>query len=118
MRRYFFAALTTLLLVPSLGHAQYLDELSTTGDAVYVDDATIMSRSLLTQIGDIIGILLSLLGVVFLVLIIYAGFLWMTARGDSKQVTKAKDILAESIVGLIILFASYSIADWVINNLT
>lgn len=117
MRKYFFAALAALLLAPSLGHAQYLDELGNTGDAVY-DDPAVTSRSLLTTIGDLIGILLSLLGVIFLCLIIYAGFLWMTARGDSKQVQKAKDILGESIVGLVILFASYSISEWVIIKLS
>lgn len=69
-------------------------------------------------IGQIIQGVLSFLGVIFVVLIIYAGFMWMTAGGDSSKVQKAKDIIVRAIVGLIIVMSSYAITFTIISELT
>jgi len=52
---------------------------------------------------------LSFVGVLFLILMIYAGLMWMTAQGNSQQVDKAKDLLINSVVGIIIVFSAYAI---------
>lgn len=72
---------------------------------------------LTTIIGRIINILLSFLGIVFLVLVLYAGFLWMTAQGDSKKVDQAKGMITQAIVGLIIIMAAYAISNYVLSAL-
>jgi hypothetical protein len=69
-------------------------------------------------VSQIISYVLSFLGVIFLVLLIYGGFLWMTASGDSEQITKAKDILINATIGLIIILSSYTITYFVTQNLT
>ncbi|MFA6018168.1 MAG: pilin [Patescibacteria group bacterium] len=71
------------------------------------------SSSLSQLVGDIISAVFGVLGVVFFVLTVYAGVLWMTAAGDPKKVTKAKDILTQSLIGLIICVLSYGIAYFV-----
>ena len=76
------------------------------------------SADLTDTIGSLIAALLSVLGVIFLLLIIWAGFKWMTAQGDPKKVTAAKDILITSVVGLIILLSAYAISTFVIDSLT
>lgn len=61
----------------------------------------------------------SFLGFLFLCLIIYAGVLWMTARGNEEQITKAQTVLKRSLIGLIIVISSVSIAYliyWVISQ--
>ncbi|MDP2708804.1 MAG: pilin [bacterium] len=68
-------------------------------------------------IGLVIQAALSLLGVVFLVLAIYAGYNWMTARGEEEKVNKAKDTLTNSVIGLVIVMAAYAISYYVINAL-
>jgi hypothetical protein len=65
--------------------------------------------------GRIVQIVLSLLGVAFLGFMIYAGIMWMTAQGNEQKVEKAKSMITESIVGLIIVIAAYAIAYFVIN---
>lgn len=65
----------------------------------------------------VISAFLGLLGIIFLVLIIYAGFEWMTAQGDEEKVTKAKDTLTRAIIGLVIITAAYSITYFVFSNL-
>ncbi len=65
----------------------------------------------------IIRIVLELLGLIFLILIIYAGFQWMMAGGDEEKVTSAKKLLINSVIGLIIILAAWSIATFVFNQL-
>jgi len=60
---------------------------------------------------------LGLLGIIFLVLIIYAGYTWMTAQGEEEKVTRAKETLQRAIIGLIIIVAAYSITYFVFSNL-
>ena len=69
-------------------------------------------------VGSIIGIALSLLGVIFLILIVYGGFLWMTAYGDKTKLDKAKDLITNAVIGVIIVIAAYTISSFVIGALT
>jgi hypothetical protein len=39
----------------------------------------------------------------------------MTARGESDPVDKAKDIIKQSIIGLIIIFLAYALTGFIIN---
>lgn len=64
-------------------------------------------------VGPIIQAALSLIGVIFLVLMIYGGYSWMTAHGNEEQVTKAKNIITRAMIGLIIVVAAYAIATFV-----
>jgi len=75
------------------------------------DDASLV-------IGKIIGIALSFLGLIFFVLMIYGGFLWMTARGEGGQVTKAKDLIEAATIGLIIILSAYAVTAWLGGQLT
>ncbi len=60
-------------------------------------------------IGKIIGAVLVFLGVVFLILMIYGGYIWMTARGNEQEVEKAKNIIKNALIGLIVVLAAYSV---------
>jgi TRAP-type C4-dicarboxylate transport system permease small subunit len=68
---------------------------------------------LTTKAGQIIGLVLSFVGVIFLVLMIYAGILWMTASGNEQQTTKAKDLIISAVIGIIIVFAAYAITNFI-----
>lgn len=69
-------------------------------------------------IGMLIGVFLGVLGIVFLLLTIYAGFLWMTAAGDDKKVASAKNILISAVVGLVVILSAYAISTFVLENLS
>ena len=84
------------------------------GDAGYTREANNVN----TLIGTIIKTALSLLGVVFLVLMIYGGFLWMTDRGNEEQLKRAKNLISAAIIGLIIVVAAYAISYFVIEKIT
>lgn len=65
----------------------------------------------------IIRFILSFLGLIFLVLTLYAGFMWMTSAGNEDRVDKAKKILWGAIIGIAIVLSSYAITEFVITNL-
>jgi len=59
--------------------------------------------------GTVVGAFLSLLGVIFLILMLYGGYNWMIAHGDEQKVTKAKDTIRTAIIGLIIILSAFAI---------
>lgn len=69
-------------------------------------------------VGKIIGILLGVLGLVFLVLVVYAGFLYITAQGEEAQVKKAKSILVKAMIGMVLIVSSYAITNVVVDSIT
>jgi cbb3-type cytochrome oxidase subunit 3 len=71
-----------------------------------------------TRIGIIIQAILSFLGVIFFLLMIYGGFLWMTAKGNDQQVDKAKNLITAAIIGLVIVVAAYAISYFVTQYLS
>lgn len=68
-------------------------------------------------VGAIVSAGLGLIGVVFFLLILYAGFSWMIAMGNTEKVSKAKEMLEAAIIGLVIVLASYAIATFVFTSL-
>jgi hypothetical protein len=66
-----------------------------------------------TIIALIIKSFLGLLGVIFVVLMVWAGFKWMTSQGNESTVTEAKSMLRAATIGLIIILMSYSVATYV-----
>jgi len=68
-------------------------------------------------VGRIINVVIGFLGIVLLCLFLYAGFLWMTAQGDEKQVAKAKQILLQAVVGYFIIGTAYALTSFVLSNL-
>lgn len=66
-------------------------------------------------IANIIDIVLSLLGVIFIAFIVYAGWLWLSARGVEAKVDRAKNIITESVIGLLIVIGAYAISYFVLN---
>lgn len=74
-------------------------------------------KLILDKITLIINIILGLLGIVFLGLAIYGGFLWMTAGGKIDQVKHSKDLLAQAVIGLVVVLLAYAITFFVVTKL-
>lgn len=69
-----------------------------------------------TIVGTIINAALTLVGIIFLVLMVYGGYLWMTARGNSEQVDKAKEIIIGALIGLVVIMSAYAITVFVTSR--
>ncbi len=68
-------------------------------------------------IANIIRIFLGFLGIIAVLLIIYSGWLLMTASGESDKIIRAKKIILGAVIGLIICLSSFAIASFVISQM-
>lgn len=66
---------------------------------------------------SVVNTSLIFLGTVTLIMIIAAGFLWLTAAGEEEKIEKAKEILQGAIIGLIIVLSSYGLAQYLFTAL-
>lgn len=69
-------------------------------------------------VGLILTIFFSIIGIIFLVLIVLSGVKWMTAQGNTSRVDQAKDTITKAITGLIITLAAYGITYFVIKAIS
>lgn len=72
-------------------------------------------ESLETGAGAIVMAVLSLLGVIFMILIIFGGILWMTAGGNEQRVDKAKTTITRAIIGLAVVLLAYAISIFIVS---
>lgn len=66
----------------------------------------------------ILRVFFGFLGVIAVALLIYGGFIWMTSGGDPGKVEKAKQIIYNTIIGLIIIFSAFAISSFIMAWLT
>jgi uncharacterized membrane protein YwzB len=68
-------------------------------------------------IGNLIGVVLGFVEVVLFLLFLWAGFKWMTAQGEEKQVKEAKQMIRDAVIGLVVIGLSYLLTQFVIDQL-
>lgn len=116
-------ALFFTLALPSFASAQLSAEgsgLNATAQEAYGEAALADENS---NIGIFVGKyiirpVIGLTGLMFLILTVYAGVMWMTSAGDTKRVDKAKTILVTSVTGAVIIASAYVIVNTVIGALS
>lgn len=114
------AAVLTLVL-PVLAATEIIGESTKTEideqSAAFITAAGFSEVSLAQIVSWVIYAFLSVLGVIFIILIIYAGFLWLTSAGNEEKIKKAKDTMLAAIIGLIIIFSAWAITMFVFDRL-
>ncbi|HNW09122.1 MAG TPA: hypothetical protein PK619_02410 [bacterium] len=75
------------------------------------------NTGLVETVTQIIQVLLGFLGILAVLLILWGGFIWMTAAGDDAKVDKAKKLIVSGIIGIVIIFSAYAIASFVITQI-
>ena len=107
------------LMIPSFAFADEfgLDAATEGTKLIKAESGVSAADAIPNFIGTIVGVVLSFVGAIFFLLILYAGFLWMTAFGSPEKVDKAKNILEHAAVGLIIVLAAYAISRFVFSSL-
>jgi hypothetical protein len=76
----------------------------------------ISANSIPALIGQIINVALGIVGSLALIMFIYGGFTWMLAAGNEQAVEKGRNILVWATIGLVVIFASYSLVNFIINT--
>jgi len=111
-------AVVLMFGVADMTHAQSLkdatNQLKNVSKSAYGTDTV---KSLPELVGQYIRIFLGLLGVIFVILMVYGGYTWMTSFGSQDKVKKAKDLIVDAVIGLIIILAAYVLTNFVISQL-
>lgn len=61
-----------------------------------------------TLIGNVIKILLSFVGLLSVIFIVVGGILYILSTGDPGRIQKAKSVITNAIIGLIVALVSYA----------
>ncbi len=75
------------------------------------------SRDVREGVMGVVQVLLGFLGVIAIIIILWGGFRWMTAGGNEEKVSEARKIISSGIIGLIIIFIAFALAQFVITQL-
>ncbi len=87
------------------------------GLGLLLDGGEFNANKLAALLGSLVQPLVVLVGVLLLVIIIISGIIWMTSGGNEERITKAKGMLKNGIIGLVIVTCSYLIVSFIINRL-
>ena len=121
-RHSFLTAVITagLVFLPVMASAQLTAEstgLAGAAAGTGLSTSCVGTECLVTIVGNVISLVLGFLGVILLVMLLYAGFLWMTSGGDTKGVQAAKTMITNAVAGVIIVAISYAITAFVMGQL-
>jgi len=64
-------------------------------------------------IAKIINLSLGFIGIIMVVLFIWAGYKWMTSQGNEETIREAKGQLQAAVIGLAIILMAYSITAYI-----
>ena len=116
-------ALTTLIITGifslQTASAQFLTDTTGMSEAskAVADNAHYSNIRIEDVMARIIQIILSFLSIIFIIVIITAGFRWMTANGNEEHIQKAQHLIKAAIIGLIITLMTYSVTYFVFKYL-
>ncbi len=66
-------------------------------------------------IGLVINLMLGIVGSLALAMFVYGGLTWMTSMGNAENVKKGRDVLVWSTIGLVIIFGSYAVVNYILK---
>ena len=112
-------AVAASISAPALVDSAHAQNTITTDDLLS-DDFTgatgLGTSNIKSTIGNIINVALGFLGIIAVVIILYGGFVWMTAGGGEDKVKKAQQIIVAGAIGLAIILSAYAITNFVISE--
>ena len=70
-----------------------------------------------TTVESIFSAVITVSEIIFVVLFLIAGVLYMTGLGNEEQVGKARKMMIEAVIGIVIVFAAWTIGTWILDRL-
>ncbi len=104
----------TFFLLPELAFAETLPE---TGLSEFAAQAGFGGSDVRLIIARLIRTVLSLTGIVLIIMLVYGGFLWMLSGGVQEKITKARGMIVNAVIGLIIILSAFVVTQFVIVSL-
>ena len=70
----------------------------------------------MSNVAMLINVFASVMGFLAVGMIIYGGFMLLTAQGDPAKIKRGKDVVTYSIIGVILVMLAYAIVNFVMNS--
>lgn len=97
------------LAAAAAARAETLGGLDTTAAKAGIKGSSV---DVATSLASIVALALSFVGVLFLILLIWGGTLWMTAAGNEENIKKARGVVVAAVIGLLIVLSAYAITQF------
>ncbi len=86
-------------------------------DQAFIETSGIQPVHISVVVAAVIRVMLTFLGVIFICLMIFAGFRWMTSAGNEEAISKAKRIMIAAIIGVVIVILAFAITTFVFDTI-
>lgn len=111
-----WSTISIILIFLTAAMLQFLFTTLGSNEKVPSSQVGLGTNDLQTTVVNIVRIVLGLLGIVGVVMLIYGGYVWLTASGNDEAVDKGKNVIRAAITGLIVILLSWSIVTYVITT--
>lgn len=79
-------------------------------------DIALGRRDLIEIVVSLINLLLSILALFSVIMIIIGGLMWLTSAGNEEKAKKARILLRNALVGVIIILSSWAMVTWFLDT--
>ena len=122
IHRYFLLGFVCTIIFAAVFIADPADARLTIQQAPKVLDVTteptgVEKRSVNALLSRVLSTMLSSAGLLFFILMVYGGMVWMTAQGNDERVEKGRKIVTAAIIGLALMVGSLGITNFIQNRL-
>ncbi len=104
-----------VMAAPELALAQ--DSTASDNALALAEETGLATTDIRTFIANIVRVFFGLIGITMVGLMIYAGFLWMSAGGNPEQIKKSQQMIKNAAIGLVIIMSAYAIAEFIFRVL-
>ncbi len=112
---FLISSFSVVLAQTSQGSHLEQDVFSTVGEIGYGESGE--PKDIRIIVARIINVVLGLLATIFLILVVIAGFQWMTSGGNQEKTKSAMGKIKNALIGLIIISISWSISFFILRRL-
>ena len=118
----FIFLLTILVSMGLLGITFGADAKQTIGDAPrFLNEAVaptgIPNKDVAIYVGEVAQWIFGITGLLFFLLMVYAGMMWFFARGEDDKISDARKTIIAAIIGLFIAVSGFAITTFVSSSL-
>lgn len=108
----------TLIFVPALSMAALdTSKVGITGTDGIEGKIDLGKKTPVETATSLINFGMTFLALIAVVIVIAAGFKWMTAGGSDEKITEAKKLMTAGVVGIVIILSAWGIARYVLEKL-
>ncbi|MDX9893605.1 MAG: hypothetical protein RB292_04330 [Patescibacteria group bacterium] len=110
------------LVLPEIAQTSTLQQINagfaqTGQDAGFAPQNGAPRRTFEEALATYVSGMVTIMSALFMILIIYGGWLWMTAMGKEEQIQKAQKIIIGATIGLVIIISARLVAEIAITYL-